>query len=75
MDAIVDALEDFFEVITDLVDFVFQLFEDLLTMIQLLGKFLAEIPSYFSWLPSGFVAVVVVLFGVVVVYKIIGREG
>lgn len=75
MKEIVSALENFFDVITNLVDFVFGIFEDLLFMIQLLGKFIVNIPSYFSWLPAPFVSVIVVIFSIVVIYKILGREG
>lgn len=75
LDAIVKAFEEFFKTIQAIIDFVIGLFEDLLFMIELLAKFIVQIPSYFSWLPDGFVAVVVVLFSVVVIYKILGREG
>lgn len=75
MQAIVKAFEDFFKTIQAIIDFVIGLFEDLLFMIQLLAKFIIQIPSYFSWLPGGFVSVVVVIFSVVVIYKILGREG
>lgn len=61
--------------ISTVIDFVVDFFADLAYMIKLLGEFMANIPGYFSWLPSGVVAVLVTIFGVVVIYKILGREG
>ena len=41
-----------------------------------LGKVLLQIPLVFSyWLPSSVVDLLLVAFGVVVTYKILGREG
>lgn len=54
-----------------LVDFM----SDIAYVIRLTGEFVADIPQYFSWLPSQIVAIIVSLFGIVVIYKIIGREG
>lgn len=75
MQAIIDFFETIGTIITTVINFVIGLFEDLIFMIQLLGKFIVNIPSYFSWLPSSFVSVIVVIFSVVVIYKILGREG
>lgn len=54
-----------------LVDFM----SDIAYVIRLTGEFVADIPQYFSWLPSQIVAIIVSLFSIVVIYKIIGREG
>lgn len=63
---------DFFVSIGNfIVDFV----GDLLYIIKITAEVIAELPSYFSWLPEAFVAVVLVIFGIVVIYKIAGREG
>lgn len=75
MQAILDFFATIGEVLTTVVEFVIQLFKDLLFMLQLLAKFVVSIPDYFSWLPGGVVAVIVVIFSVVVIYKILGREG
>lgn len=74
-----DSIKDFFvstgDVITGLVDFVIGFIEDLVYVVKICGKFLAKIPDFFSWLPVEIVALVVVLFSIVVIYKIMGREG
>lgn len=75
MQAILDFLKSIIDTVTFLIDFVIGLIEDIVYLIQLTAKFLINIPSYFSWLPSEFLAIIVSLFGIVVVYKILGREG
>lgn len=55
-------------------DFVVGIFEDIAYLIKLLHEFLRNIPSYFSWLPASVVALVVAIFGVVVVLRVIGRD-
>ena len=63
------------DMIVGLIDFVIGLFQDLVYMVQLMGKFLANLPFYFSWLPEPLISTLIIIFGVVVVYKILGREG
>lgn len=75
MKTIINFLSLIGEFIVNLVDFVIGLFEDLVYMVQLLGKFIANLPFYFSWLPEPLVSTLIIIFGVVVVYKILGREG
>lgn len=54
--------------------FVLSFFRDLLFLIELTGKFLAAIPTYFSWLPAP-VAATFMLFPVVgIVLLIAGRK-
>lgn len=75
MEAILDVLEGIGRFVSAVVDFVIDLVEGLLYAVELMGQFVAEIPNYFSWLPSSVVATLVTIFAVVVVYKMIGREG
>lgn len=75
MGAIIDFFTGIGDAIGTVINFVVQLFTDMLTMLQLLAKFIGDIPSYFGWLPSSVVAVVIIIFSIVVIYKIIGREG
>lgn len=75
MKAVVETLKGIAEAITSAIDFLFGIIEDLVYMVQLLGQFILDIPSYLSWLPSGVVAVFITIFSIVVIYKIIGREG
>lgn len=56
-------------------DFLISFFGDLVYIVQLTGKFLLQIPSYFSWLPGELLAILGIIFAIVVIYKIMGREG
>lgn len=75
MDALLSFFKGIGDAIVSIVDFVIGLFQDLIYMIQLLGQVVLNIPAYFSWLPGEVIALVVLAIGVVVVYKILGREG
>lgn len=75
MDGIIGFLRGIGNAIVAVFDFIIGFFQDLIYIIQLTGKFLLQIPSYFSWLPSELLSMLVVLFGIVVIYKIMGREG
>lgn len=75
MDSIISFFEGIGKAIVAAFDFVVSFFGDLIYVIQLTGKVLAQIPSFFSWMPAEIVTLLVVLFGIVVIYKILGREG
>lgn len=75
MGAIIDFFTGLFDIIVSLVDFVISFIQDIIYVIQLTGTFVTQIPNYFGWLPSAFVSVIVSIFAIVVVYKVLGREG
>lgn len=75
MDVILEFLSGIGEAIVTAFEFVVNFFGDIVYVIQLTGKFLAQIPVYFAWLPGELVGMLVIIFGVVVIYKILGREG
>lgn len=70
---------DFFAGIGDAVTSAFQWFagfiEDTVYFVQLLGEAVAKIPGYFAWIPAEALVVLLVLVGVIVVCRILGREG
>lgn len=65
-------IADFFVAIFEL---VMSLVRDIIQMVKMLGDFVVKIPDYFSWLPPAVVGLIVTIFGIVVIYKILGREG
>ena len=75
MFAIFDFIGSLIDLIVNLVDFVITIFTDLLMVIDMLTDALPSIPTWLDWLPAGFVASLVAVFSIVIVYKIIGREG
>ena len=70
-----DFLAGIFEFFSSLYDFVIGIFQDIVYVIRLTAHFVAQIPDYFSWLPAEALALVVGIFAVVVIYKVLGREG
>lgn len=74
-----ETIKNFFlgmaNVITSLIEFVVNMVEDLVYVVKLCTTFVAKIPNLFGWLPVECVVLIVALFGVVVAYKILGREG
>ncbi len=75
MKDILEFLKGIGNAITSLIDFLISFVQDIVYIVQLTGEYVANIPSYFSWLPSAAVALIVTIFSVVVIYKIMGREG
>lgn len=63
-----------FQPILSLFDLIISFVQDIVYVVKLVGAFVVNIPSYFDWLPSGVVALIVSIFAVVVIYKILGRE-
>lgn len=72
-------LVDFFlglkNVITSLIEFVIGFISDLVYVVRLCGSFVLKIPTFFSWLPDVAITLIITIFGIVVIYKVIGREG
>lgn len=75
MNGILEFFEAIGNAITAVIDFVIGLFQDLVYMVTLLVKVVANFPSYFSWLPAPVIALLVSLVAIIVIYKILGREG
>lgn len=75
MDGIISFLRGIGTAIVAVFDFVIGFFQDLIYIIQLTGKFLLQMPTYFYWIPAELRSMLIVLLGIVVIYKIMGREG
>ena len=74
LSSIVEILKSIGDFFSSVVSFITKLFSDLVYVVQLIGETVAEIPDYLSWLPSGVVASLIVLFSIVVIYKVLGRD-
>lgn len=55
-------------------DFVIDFFEDIAYVVKLVTSFVVGIPDYFSWLPVEILSLIVAIFGVAIIYKVLGRE-
>lgn len=74
MREIISALESFFDTIGSIIEFVIDFIGDLVTFVEMLGNYLANLGSYFSFLPAAIVGSVVAIFSIVVLFKILGRN-
>lgn len=75
MQAIIDFFVGITNVITSLIEFVVSIIIDIVYVVQLTGSFLLKIPYIFSFMPSEVISLFIAFFGVVVIYKVVGREG
>lgn len=75
MKALIDLITGFVDGVTSIINFIINTLTDLVYMVTLVRDMAGNIPSYFGWLPSAVVTSLVMIVGIVFVYKIIGREG
>lgn len=73
MNALFSWLEGLGSAVSGVIDFFLGLVLDLVYMVQLLGRILRIVPSYFSWLPPELLTIVVAAFTIAVILKLIGR--
>lgn len=74
-DALIGFFETFISMFTSLFNMAISLFSDIAYVVQLTGKFVVNVPNYFGWLPSECTVIITLIFSIVVLYKILGREG
>ena len=74
MNVIADFLGAIGQGIVGIIDFVVSFVTDLVYIVQLIGTILAQIPSFFSWLPVELAAIIVIGITVAAIYKIAGRD-
>lgn len=75
MQAIISFFSGIVDAVSAALDFLIGTVKDLVYVVKLTGKFLLQLPSYFSFLPVQLVSMLLVIFSIVVIYKILGREG
>lgn len=75
MNTVIDLLGQLVELILSFFDVVFSFLSDIEYAMKMCVSVVAQIPSAFVWLPEHMLSLVCVAFGVVVVYKVLGREG
>ena len=75
MQAIIEFLSGIGQAVITVFDFIVSLFSDLVYMITMLGHIAVQLPAYFAWLPSELLSGLILIFTLVILYKILGREG
>lgn len=61
----------FFEMI---IDFIINLFQDIVYMVELTAETVAQLPHLFSWLPAEVLTILLAIFSIAVIYLILGRQ-
>lgn len=75
MQALSDILVAIGQFLVTIYDIISSFISDIVYVVKLTAVFLIEVPQYFAWMPSEAVVLLGTIFSIVVVYKIIGREG
>lgn len=75
LDSIFKAIQDVVTFFNSLWLFISQAWEELVKLVQMLKNFLGGIPDFVSFLPASLASLIALGFGIVVLYKIMGREG
>lgn len=76
MQAIINAINGIAEGIRSALDFLGGLIADLVAMAEMLAEGLAALPTWFGlFFPPEMVVALLAVFAIVVIYKILGREG
>lgn len=75
MDAIIGFFSGIGDLLVSAIEFLISFVGDIVYIAKLTGKAVTAIPGLFGLLPAPCVAVLGSIFAVVVIYKILGREG
>lgn len=75
LDGIFKAIQTIVQFIEGLWTFLTQFFEDVVNLVTMLKDWLLALPDLLGFLPSSLVLLVMTGFGIVVLYKVLGREG
>ena len=75
MDVLIDFIGSIAELIIGAFQFLVDTVQGLAYCVKMLTFFTASIPDYFAWIPDSCLTLVVLIFGIAVTYKILGREG
>lgn len=72
---IVNLLKSLVNMIVELFKFIPQLLNDLIMVISLVTDTVARLPTIFQVFPQVISSILIACFGVVIIYKVLGREG
>lgn len=74
LQGIFDILKKIGDFFTSIVDFIVSFFGDVVKFVKMLGTFASKIPDWFSWLPAPVLALIVILVGVIILIRVLGRD-
>lgn len=67
--------EGFSNALLTLYQFIISFFKDFISLIKILSRLPSTLESVFAWIPGELLALLMLLFSCVILYKILGREG
>lgn len=71
----ISAIKEVYNIIKTLFDFIIGFIHDLIELVKMVGEAVAKVPSMLGFLPSAILSLLLLLIGVAVMYKVLGREG
>lgn len=74
MDKIIEAINGLWSVVQSIFNFVIQFCNDLAGIVTKLGEVGASVGAYLSFFPANLITVMTTILGVVIIYKIVGRD-
>lgn len=74
MGAIIDFIKSIGEAIIALVTFVVKMVGDLIYVVGLLAEIIPVLPNFFTWLPAAVGSLLMVVFGVLIILRVLGRS-
>lgn len=74
MQAIINGLNSIIEFFQTIWEFIVSFVQDIIYIIKSLAQLVLRIPSYFSWLPSQVLTLLLTAISVAVVYKVVNRD-
>lgn len=72
---IIKVLYDIGKMISFIIDLIVDFVSDIIQVIKIVFDAFSYLPEFLSWLPGTVLTIVSALFTVVLLYKILGREG
>lgn len=75
MEVLINFIGSIGELVIGAFQFLVDTVKGLAYCVKMLTFFTASIPDYFAWIPDSCKTLIVLIFGVAVTYKILGREG
>lgn len=69
-----NVVKDIGSFLSKTVEFILDLFEDLVYIVKLLGEVVLDIPEYLGVFPTVIVSAVISLVGIAVIFRVLGRE-
>lgn len=75
MQALIDLFVNFFETVGNIISFLIDSVADLIYVVTAALSYVAQLPTYFFWLPGETLGVFGACISVLIILRIAGRDG